>query len=386
MPDLAMSLVPSTRLADRIAALRVRLSDEDLEALLVTHQANIFYLSNVEASAGVLLVGKDSVSLIIDARYVAAVRALVEAESTCQGMVVVQVGSSYEETVLSALVKCGVGRVGIEADQMTVASCDWFEGALAGTGVRLCRTTGLVEAARMIKDSDELATMREAGTLISTVMDKVLRELQVGRREREVAADINSAIQNAGFDRPAFDTIVATGPNTAFPHARPSGRKLASGDLVLLDFGGVYNGYCVDLTRMASLGIPDTAAVSWHAAVSEAHAAAIGVVRPGVSASEVDAAARTVLEQQGFGAAFGHGTGHGLGIEVHEAPRVGKRRSEGALGADREDIEIKTGMVFTVEPGVYMPGYGGVRLEDDLIVTEDGHELLTGLALDLFVV
>ena len=157
---------------------------------------------------------------------------------------------------------------------------------------------------------------------------------------------------------------------------------LTTGDLVLLDFGGVYNGYCVDMTRVVSLGEPDSVAVKWHEAVCESHAAALMVVKPGVKASDVDGAARAAFEDLGLGAAFVHGTGHGLGLEVHEAPRVGKPRHS----ADPEDVQLEAGMVFTVEPGVYLPGAGGVRLEDDLAVTDGGYELLTDVPLDLVVV
>ena len=311
---------------------------------------------------------------------------LVAASAARAPLTFEQVESSYEEAISAVLKASGASRVGIESAHMTVARYDWLDHTLAGSGVTLCRTTGLVESFRQVKDADELATLREAGRRISGVMAETLSGLRTGRREREVAADIDWAIRGAGFEGPAFETIVAAGPNTALPHARPGERRLEPGDLVLLDFGGTYHGYCVDLTRVASLGAPDPAAVAWHVAVSEAHAAALAAVRPGVVATEVDAAARAVLERRGFGAAFGHGTGHGLGIEVHEAPRVGKRRWVEGAPADTEDVRLEPGMVFTVEPGVYFPGQGGVRLEDDLVVTLDGYELLTHVPLDLVVV
>ena len=287
---------------------------------------------------------------------------LVEASAAEVPLTFVQVESSYEEAVCAVLKTSGVARVGIETAHMTLARYDWLERALAGSGVELCRTTGLVEAARLVKDAGELATLRDAGRRISRVMTEMLSALRTGRREREMAADIDWAIRGAGFEGPAFETIVAGGPNTALPHARPGDRRLAAGDLVLLDFGGILDGYCVDLTRVASLGSPDPAALAWHDAVGEAHGAALAAVAPGVWASDVDTAARAVLERRGLGAAFGHGTGHGLGLEVHEAPRVGKRRR--AVGSPRspgsnddlEDDRLAPGMVFTVEPGVYLRG------------------------------
>ena len=376
-------------LTERLGALRTRLAADRLDALLVTQPANIFYLASFRGSAGILLLMPDGTCLITDSRYATVAQGLVAAGAGSAGLTFVQVESSYEETVCAVLKGSGVSRVGIETAHMTVARYEWLERGLAGSGVTLRGTTGLVESLRQVKDAHELATMRKAGRRISGVMREMRSGLRTGRREREVAADIDWAIRGAGFDGPAFETIVAGGPNTALPHARPGDRRLAPGDLVLLDFGGIYNGYCVDLTRVASLGTPDPTALAWHAAISEAHAAALAAVGPGVRASAVDTAARAVLERRGLGAAFSHGTGHGLGIEVHEAPRVGKRRravpSSGS-GDHAEDVRLAPGMVFTVEPGVYLPGHGGVRLEDDLVVTADGYELLTDVPLDLLVV
>ena len=379
-------------MTERLGALRTRLAADGLDALLVTHPANVFYLTAFRGSAGMLVLTPDDACLVTDARYATVAQGLVATAAGAGPIRFVQVDSSYEETVCDVLKDLGVSRVGIETAHMTLARHDWLERALAGSGVTLRGTTGLVESFRQVKDEPELATLREAGRRISRVMREMRSGLRTGRREREVAADIDWAIRDAGFDGPAFETIVAGGPNTALPHARPGERRLAPGDLVLLDFGGIYNGYCVDLTRVASLGTPDPTALAWHAAVSEAHAAALAAVGPGVWASAVDAAARAVLERRGLGAAFSHGTGHGLGVEVHEAPRVGKRRQ--TLGATRSpgsdddvaDVRLAPGMVFTVEPGVYLPGQGGIRLEDDLVVTPTGYELLTHVSLELLVV
>jgi Xaa-Pro aminopeptidase len=189
-------------------------------------------------------------------------------------------------------------------------------------------------------------------------------------------------LRRAGFERPAFDTIVASGPHSALPHARPSERRISEGDLVVLDFGGVYASYCVDLTRTVVVGPPTGRAREVHQAVQTAQHAAISVVAPGISRFDVDAAARAALEGAGMGEAFGHGTGHGLGIEIHEDPRVVQRRP----GVDIRDERIEAGMVFTVEPGAYFPGWGGVRIEDDILVTEHGAELLTNVSRDLLAV
>jgi Xaa-Pro aminopeptidase len=195
--------------------------------------------------------------------------------------------------------------------------------------------------------------------------------VQPGRSEIDVAAELDWIIKQTGFERPAFETIVASGPNSALPHARPTRRVLREGDGVVLDFGGVYDGYCVDLTRTLPLGDVGADFRRLFAAVAEAQQAAIASVRPGVSANQVDAAARDVLSRYGLEEAFGHGTGHGLGLEVHEEPRIAKART------GLPDVPLEPGMVFTIEPGVYVDGIGGVRIEDDVLVTKAGCEVLT---------
>jgi Xaa-Pro aminopeptidase len=209
-----------------------------------------------------------------------------------------------------------------------------------------------------------------------------MSEVRAGRAERDVALAIDVAVRQAGFDRSAFETIVASGPNAALPHARPGERRLTEGDLVVLDFGGVYDSYCVDLTRTISVGRASERARRVYAAVLEARNRALAATAPGVSRFSVDAAARETLASAGMGEAFTHGTGHGLGIDVHEAPRISKRSPD----VDASDEWLAAGMVFTIEPGAYFPGWGGVRIEDDVVVTEGGMELLTHVATDLLEV
>jgi Xaa-Pro aminopeptidase len=208
-------------------------------------------------------------------------------------------------------------------------------------------------------------------------MPTVLASVHAGETERRIAGAIEAAMREAGYERMAFDTIVASGPHSAMPHYRAGGRALATGDLLVLDFGGVLDGYCCDLTRTVSIGAPSHEARRVYDAVRDAHAAAIAAVKPGVEASTVDAAARNVLFEHGLGEAFGHGTGHGLGLDVHEEPRVGKPRT------DMPSVILAPGMVFTIEPGAYLPGFGGVRIEDDVLVTATGCDVLTRLPREL---
>ena len=221
-----------------------------------------------------------------------------------------------------------------------------------------------------------MATLRTAARLLSQVARACRRSC--GRAVRQdVAWDIDASLRRAGFERPAFETIVASGPNSARPHARPGRRRLQRDEPVVLDFGGVYDGYCVDLTRTVFMGGADVALRRMFDAVAEARQAALAAVRPGAMPPDVDAAARRVLEQHGLGEAFGHGTGHGLGLEVHEEPRIGKPV------AGHADAPLVAGTVFTIEPGAYVEGIGGVRIEDDVLVVEGGCELLTDVPIEL---
>ena len=363
------------RLDSRLQAVRGELARLGLDALVVTHLPNLFYLANVRASAGMLVVTPTDAQLLIDFRYRTVVTELLAAGASPSGLRRVDIEVSYEETLRQVARDAGWARIGIEADHLSVRRWQWLDGSLEAV---LAATVGLVERIRMRKDDHETATLRAAGELLGPAADRVLDAVVAGRSEQELAACIERALRDAGFERPAFDPIVAGGPNSALPHAQPTGRRLASGDLVVLDFGGVHHGYCVDLSRTVCIGHADEEAHRLHRAVRAAQAAALATIRPGIRASAVDAAARDVLAGFGLAEAFGHSTGHGLGIELHELPRVGRPRAAGdGDTADTEDPLLLPGMVFTVEPGVYLPGIGGVRIEDDVLVTEAGHEMLT---------
>jgi Xaa-Pro aminopeptidase len=264
---------------------------------------------------------------------------------------------------------------------LSVARYEWLRQRLraAGADVALVAEESPVDAARLVKDDWELGALRESAARLQPVVDAAIDAVRPGVAERDVAGVIESAIRLAGFERVAFDTIVASGPNGALPHYRAGDRRLGAGDLVVLDFGGVLDGYCCDLTRTVAVGAPGPDALRVYEAVRDAQAAAIAAVRPGIAASAVDRAARAVLEARGLGPNFGHGTGHGLGLEVHEAPRVTRPRP------DLDAVALAPGMVFTIEPGAYLPGWGGVRIEDDVAVTGDGAEVLTTAARELVV-
>jgi Xaa-Pro aminopeptidase len=353
----------------------------DLDALVVTSLPNILYLTNFTGSSAIVVVTMERIEFFTDFRYVTVLNEARGSAAECPALELVTVEASYD-AALAGRIASLPGRVGFEASHLTVSRHDWLVKTLAAAGgpVReLTPTEGIIERERVRKDAYELETLREAARRLSAVTRGVFGEVRPGRSEREVAMVIDWRMLEAGFERPAFDTIVASGPNAALPHAHPGERILTEGDLVVLDFGGVYDSYCVDLTRTISIGAPCARARDVHAAVLAAHDEAIAAAVPSASRFAIDAAARDALTRLGLGDAFGHGTGHGLGIELHEDPRITRRRAD----VDATDEAIEPGMVFTIEPGAYLPGWGGVRIEDDVLMTNDGVEVLTDVTTDL---
>lgn len=356
----------------RQAGLRHTLRSASLDALIVTSLPNIAYLTGLFASTAALLVGEVEAQLFVDGRYLAVAEAR-RAELPGLSLTLVSSLGSFEESIAEAARRYWPGRVGIEASHMTVRQHQQLEVRMSrqGGAVTLEGTDGLVENLRAVKDSWELSRLRDGAVRLSDAAKCIIPKALAGMREREVAGAIEAELRRVGFDKPAFDTIVASGPNSAIPHYRSGGRRLADGDLVVLDFGGMLDGYAVDLSRTIVIGPPSARAQQLLTEVAAAQLAGFEAVSIGRPATEVDAAARQVLERAGLGEAFSHGTGHGLGLEVHELPRVTRFRP--GLAAE----PLQAGMVFTLEPGAYLPGWGGVRIEDDVVVTADGPEWLT---------
>jgi Xaa-Pro aminopeptidase len=353
--------------------VREALARLGLDGLIVIHPPNLRYLCGFDGSLGALLVTLTEWSLVVDGRYITTAKERAAASPGLGDLRVALASRSVEEGIGAEWATAKPSAVGVEGAVMTL---DRFARLQALIPARFVTTERVVEAARLIKDDGEIEVMRQAARMLSAAAIEALAAVQPGRPEIEVALDIELAMRRAGFSKAAFETIVASGPQSALPHARPGTRMLSPGDGVVLDFGGVYDGYCVDLTRTVQLGPASDSFRRIFDAVREAQAAAIAAVRPGVAASVVDAAAREVLAARGLADAFVHGAGHGLGLEVHEEPRVTRP------GTARDEI-LRPGMVFTVEPGAYLPGLGGVRIEDDVLVTASGCEVLTSVPIDL---
>jgi Xaa-Pro aminopeptidase len=353
-------------LAARHQRLRAGLVAREADALVVSHPPNLRYLTNHTGSAGLAVVTGTEIVLLLDFRYLTAAEMLQASPSACPGLRVWKVPGSYDAALVDCLESLAVRRVGFESAHVSVTRHASWDRGVRGRGLPLTLVA-----------TDEVARLRAAAAGLSAVAEAGFAAVRPGIAEREVAGAIEAALRAGGYERPAFDTIVASGPNAALPHYRAGERRLSEGDLVVLDFGGVLDGYCSDLTRTVSVGTPSSDALRVHAAVLAAQRAAIDAVRPGVLASLVDTAARQVLDAKGLGEAFGHGTGHGLGLDVHEDPRVARTTAESPSAT------LEAGMVITVEPGAYLAGWGGVRIEDDVLVTPTGSETLTSVPRDL---
>ncbi len=367
----------------RIRRVRRDLEKNNVDGIVIGGSSNLFYLSNLRSSAGFLLVSVESavIHLVIDFRYRTAVNDLLEAGFTPSNLEVVIVEGSYEETLANIVKDSSVQRLGVEADHMSVRLWRWLSERVE---IDLVPVNELVERHRLLKDSYEISILRRAGELLACAFQEALGAVREGSTEREVAQAIDQIIGAKGFERVAFETIVAAGPNSALPHAHPTTRLLQRGDLVILDFGGVLEGYCVDMSRTVTVGPATSTASRLHQAVREAQLMAMAAAVPGVPLSDVDGAARSTLASYGLAERFGHGTGHGLGLDVHELPRVS--RPVGENSQLTEGDFVTAGMVFTVEPGVYLPGYGGVRIEDDVLATTSGIDVLTPSTRDLIQV
>ncbi len=349
---------PSFLFRERMARLRESLA---ADALLVSLPANILYLCGFSGSAGLLLVEAARSTLFTDSRYtfqsrqeVSGARVLIAKKGLLAG-----VGDR-----LSA--RRGHIRLAASLKHLTVAQRDAL-GTRLGKRLRWTDDRGVVERLRAVKSRSELAVMREAAVLISRVFEKVVTLIRPGLTELELAARIDYEIKLMGGSGPSFETIVAAGPRSSWAHARPSAKPLAKNELVVLDQGAILRAYCSDLTRTVHVGRASPRTRSLYEAVLEAQQAAKAAIRPGVKAGDVDAAARGALKRRRLAQFFTHSTGHGLGLEVHEMPRIGRG----------EETILQEGMVLTVEPGVYLDGVGGIRIEDDVVVTKTGAEGLT---------
>lgn len=349
--------------AARVDRLRVAMASERLDAMLVSHLTNIRYLTGFTGSAALLTVTEDDAVLVTDGRYADQ----APAELAAAGVTGIGVGVSGDgQRELLAAAIGAAERLGLEADHVSWAAWERYHGEWF-PDAEVVATNGMVETLREVKDPGEIARLRAACAIADAALAEVRGRLDESPTEREFGLELDWAMRRRGTPEVSFETIVASGPNGARPHARPSDRRITDGDLVVIDFGATVDGYHSDMTRTIMVGAPTATQERMLDVVAEAQAAGVAAVAAGVAASAVDAACRNVIEAAGWGDAFSHGTGHGVGLDIHEAPRV----------AASSDATLRAGQIVTVEPGVYLAAHGGVRIEDTVVVTETGAEPLT---------
>jgi Xaa-Pro aminopeptidase len=361
----------------RLTSLQTYAEDERLDAAFITHLPNIRYLCGFTGSSAVLTFCRGVWELFTDGRYTEQARKQVKG-ATVRVDATAPLAHAARSIARKLRNRITAARIAIEGDYMTLAMRERLtselEKAMPKSKFRMIQTAGTVERLRIKKDREEIEQIRKAVDLASSVFPKALEAIEPGTTENSVAAELEYLARRSGADKMSFDTIVASGIRSALPHARPSMEKVGRG-FVVLDYGVILGGYCSDMTRTVCVGRADSAKRDLYAAVLEAQLAGIAAVRSGVEAQQVDAAARTVLRKHKLDKYFTHSLGHGVGIEIHEAPRLAKRETQ----------KLEAGMVVTIEPGVYVPGMGGVRIEDMVLVTPTGSEVLTPTSKELVI-
>ena len=349
----------------RMARLQRLLEKNGLDSLLLASPPDWFYLTGFTGEAGALLVERQSATLVTDGRF------RVQAREEVRTLPVVLQKDGLYHTCGQLLRQRKRRRVGFDPERLTVSQLKVLRKA-AGGSTRFRPAGALVEGLRALKDGQELAAMRRAAILASEVVEAGIKVLKPDVSELEVAAEIDYQMRRRGASGPAFETIVAFGERAALPHARPTAKRLKRGELVVLDLGAILDKYCSDITRTVFFGKAPAKIRSWYRAVKEAQEAAIATVAVGRASGEVDAAARGVLAAYRLDQYFVHSTGHGLGLEIHEDPRLAKGQK----------TQLASGNVVTIEPGVYVAGVGGIRIEDDVAVHQGSSEVLTHASRD----
>jgi Xaa-Pro aminopeptidase len=347
---------------ERVNRLRGLIAERGLDAFLVTQPENRRYLSGFTGSAGVLIITQDEALLATDFRYYEQVR------QQAPDFALAEVTDRVEPVLAERLEKVGARRVGIESHDVTVETYQkWQE---AAPGVEWAPTSGLVEGLREIKDAGELATIEEAVRIADRAMEHIYEWIRPGVTEKDVAWELEVYMRTHGAERLSFNTIVAAGPRGAMSHAVPTDRPIGRGEPIVIDMGALYRGYCSDLTRSFCIGeATDEYLRIWDTVLRAQRAAEEGI-RGGMLGSEADALARNLIYGEGFEGQFGHGLGHGVGLAIHEGPRAARTAS----------APLRPGAILTVEPGIYDPTWGGIRIEDMVVITETGCRVLTGVA------
>jgi Xaa-Pro aminopeptidase len=354
---------------DRPERVAAAIAERELDLLLVSHLVNVRWLTGFTGSSGAAVIGSDTRRFLTDFRYLS--QSEEQLDSTWRRDIV----QDLLEAAAAGLPAEGAVRLGFDDDHVSVRQHAKLQ-RLVPENVELVAAGGLVEDLRMVKDAQEIERIRAAALLADAALESVLRRGLAGRTEQEVAFDLETEMRRMGAQAPSFPSIVASGAHGALPHAVPRDVEIPEGVLVTIDWGAHLDGYASDCTRTYATGAISDGDRDVYELVQRAQAAGLAAVRPGPTGREVDAVARAVIDEAGHAEHFGHGLGHGVGLEVHEGPRLSRQG----------DVVLAAGHIVTVEPGVYVPGVTGVRIEDLVVVTADGHDVLSTLPKDLTIV
>ncbi|RJX38328.1 aminopeptidase P family protein [Paenibacillus pinisoli] len=349
----------------RVERLRKLLEENGLQALLIASSHNRRYISGFTGSAGFVVITSRDNYFLTDFRY------REQAAEQVKGFQIIEHGTSPIDDIRDILEKEGISSLGFEQEHVSFG--EYLQWGNTLKAIELKPAAGLVEKLRIIKDEAELQVMQDAADLADRTFKHILGVLAPGIRETDIALEMEVYMRSNGATSSSFDTIVASGERSALPHGVASDRIIGTNEFVKLDFGAYYNGYCSDLTRTVVIGQPSDKHKEIYNIVLEAQLHALANIRPGMTGMEADALCRDIISKYGYGDNFGHSTGHGLGMEVHEAPRLSRL----------SDTILTPGMTVTVEPGIYVPGFGGVRIEDDIVITESGIKILTSSPKEL---
>ncbi|WP_026689305.1 M24 family metallopeptidase [Alteribacter aurantiacus] len=350
----------------RLEKLRAKLSEQKIDGLLITSASNRLYMTGFTGSAGIALVSETGATFITDFRYTE------QANEQAKGYDIVQHTGPIHEEVAKQAKNMGIKTLGFEKDHMTFGTYETYKQAIE---CDLVPVSGLIEKLRMIKDEGELKIIREAVEIADAAFSHIQSYIRPGVKEIEVSNELEFFMRKRGAVSSSFDIIVASGYRSALPHGVASEKEIGRGELVTLDFGAYYKGYCSDITRTVAVGEPNDELKKIYNTVLEAQLKGMEGIKAGITGIQADALTRDYIKEKGYGEYFGHSTGHGLGLDVHEGPGL----------SFKSNTVLEPGMVVTVEPGIYVAGVGGTRIEDDTIVTEDGNECLSKSTKELLI-
>lgn len=352
---------------DRLKKLRETFKEKQIDGLLVTSQYNRRYITGFTGTAGVALITENEAKFITDFRYVD------QASEQAVHFDIVLHKTSLVEEIANQLKQLNIKKLGFEKNHVSFAQYEEYQASFEGTG--LVPVSGLLENLRLIKDEQEIKILKEAAKIADAAFEHIIQYIKPGITELDVSNELEFFMRKQGAASSSFDIIVASGIRSALPHGVATNKVIKKGELVTLDFGAYYKGYCSDITRTVAVGKPSSELEKIYETVLEAQLRGMNGIKPGLTGKQADALTRDYITEQGYGDYFGHSTGHGLGMEVHEGPGLSMK----------SDTILVPGMVVTVEPGIYISGVGGTRIEDDTVITENGNETLTHSTKELLI-